>query len=949
MLNNFKFIFFIIFFLFSFNYVSYGNDQFNFDVTEVEITENGNRFKGVKRGVITTDDGLIIDANTFDYNKINNILKANGDVKINDTKNGVIIYSDEVTYLKDEEKVFTKNGSEATNKNFIITADKFYYDKLSNILKANDDVKFNDTKKDIIIYTEDATYLINEEKVFTKNGSQATDNELIITADKFYYDRLSNILKANDDVKIDDTIKDILVYSDEITYFKGQNKVLTKGNTKAIIESKYDFTSSNVLLLRNEGKLSSPSKTIIISEKIKSYKLDKFIYFIDKKLVKGENVKVNSNINVEKGKTDHLYFKNGFFNLKDNTHKAGDTLLELRKDNFDEPENDPRLVGKSSSSTQNETFVNKGIFTSCKKRNGKCPPWSIKAEKITHDRVKRQLTYDNAFLRVYDVPVLYFPKFFHPDPTVDRQSGFLKPQLNSSDILGSSIFIPYFKVISESKDLTFKPTIFDSNIYMWQTEYRQENKDSTFIADIGLTKGYKSSLAGSERNSMSHIFAKFNKNLKLDKFISSRLNFSGQKVSNDTYLKIFDNNLMETANKPSDFNSLQSGIDLELDHEDYTFKTGLTVYENLQTTKNSDRFQFVFPYYNYTTNLLTEKNIGGSLGFGSGGNNRLINTNNLVTEINNSLTYKTYDHILSSGFKSNFGVHLHNSNKIASNDTKIKKSPQMEARTIFEIQSSFPLFKKEKYYISTIEPKLSFRLNPGDMSKFTNDQRKINADNVFNIDRLGIGEYEAGKSLTLGIEYKKEKIKDINKYFELKLATVLRDVEEDRIPTSSTINRRGSNLFGLATYKLSDNIELDYDFSIDNDLHTFEYNSIGATFDNEKLFTKINFIEETGTIGNANSFETEIGYNFNENNYLKFKTRRNRTISLTEYYDLVYEYKNDCLIAGFKYKKTYYQDRDHKPKEDLLLSITFFPLSTFEQEIDQNFYRGEDGIKNLFN
>ena len=258
MLNNFKFIFFIIFFLFSFNYVSYGNDQFNFDVTEVEITENGNRFKGVKRGVITTDDGLIIDANTFDYNKINNILKANGDVKINDTKNGVIIYSDEVTYLKDEEKVFTKNGSEATNKNFIITADKFYYDKLSNILKANDDVKFNDTKKDIIIYTEDATYLINEEKVFTKNGSQATDNELIITADKFYYDRLSNILKANDDVKIDDTIKDILVYSDEITYFKGQNKVLTKGNTKAIIESKYDFTSSNVLLLRNEGKLSSP-------------------------------------------------------------------------------------------------------------------------------------------------------------------------------------------------------------------------------------------------------------------------------------------------------------------------------------------------------------------------------------------------------------------------------------------------------------------------------------------------------------------------------------------------------------------------------------------------------------------------------------------------------------------------------------------------------------------
>ena len=33
--------------------------------------------------------------------------------------------------------------------------------------------------------------------------------------------------------------------------------------------------------------------------------------------------------------------------------------------------------------------------------------------------------------------------------------------------------------------------------------------------------------------------------------------------------------------------------------------------------------------------------------------------------------------------------------------------------------------------------------------------------------------------------------------------------------------------------------------------------------------------------------------------HLKLK---NRKINLTEYYDLVYEYKNDCLKAGIKYK-----------------------------------------------
>ena len=68
-----------------------------------------------------------------------------------------------------------------------------------------------------------------------------------------------------------------------------------------------------------------------------------------------------------------------------------------------------------------------------------------------------------------------------------------------------------------------------------------------------------------------------------------------------------------------------------------------------------------------------------------------------------------------------------------------------------------------------------------------------------------------------------------------------------------------------------------------------------------------------------------------DTNYFTFNTRRNRETDLTEYYDLVYEYKNDCLTAGIKYRKTYYDDRDVKPEENLLFTVTLFPLTTFEQ------------------
>ena len=114
---------------------------------------------------------------------------------------------------------------------------------------------------------------------------------------------------------------------------------------------------------------------------------------------------------------------------------------------------------------------------------------------------------------------MYFPKFFHPDPTVKRQSGILKPELNNSDVLGGSITLPYFKVISANKDITFTPTIFDGNTMSVQNEYRQANKFSNFIADFGYVKNYKSS-SSNEKKNLSHLFIDYDLDLNLSNFNS---------------------------------------------------------------------------------------------------------------------------------------------------------------------------------------------------------------------------------------------------------------------------------------------------------------------------------------------------------------------------------------------------------------------------------------------
>ncbi len=851
-------------------------DQFNFDVTEIEILEKGNLIKGLKKGKITTDKNVIINANSFVYKKKENILEAYGKVKIIDNDRNITIFSDNITYLKNNERIITNGNSKAIN-----------------------------------------------------------NQGITITSKTFDYRKNENILNAREEVEIENISENYKIFSEDITYFKNDEKIFSKGETEAFIDSKYEIKSNNINFNINKNLINSKNKAEIKDGNSQYYSLDNFNYQIDNEILKGENILIVTNFNLPE--SDKYYFSSAIIDMKRQKFTGKDTKIEIHKSIFNNPENDPRLVGVSSSGNKNLTTINKGVFTSCKKReNGKCPPWSISANQIKHDNQKKQIIYKDAFLNVYDLPVLYFPKFFHPDPSVKRQSGLLKPELNNSDVLGGSITLPYFNVISDSKDATITPILFDGKTISLQSEYRQANKYSNLIADFGYVKNYESS-SSTEKKNLSHLFIDYDLDLNLNDYNSSNLNFSLEKVTNDTYLKVFEQYVTKSQVRPSDFNNLNSKVALYLEHENFNFETKLEAYENLQLNK-SDRFQYILPYYNFDK-LLAQNFFDGTVKFNSNGSNKITETNKVASNVVNNLTLKSKNFITSFGFDNSYGVKLKNLNSVGKNSSNYKSSPQVELMSIFNFDSNLPLINNNNDSTKILKPKVSFRFNPSDMKNYSTSENKIDISNIFNTNRFGFSDtFEAGRSLTLGLDFKREsknELRDINNYFEIKLATVLRDKEENFIPSKSTLNRKSSNLFGLVTNKFSDNFKLNYNFAIDNDLSTFEYNNINATFSINNLITKFNFIEENGEMGDSNVFENTISYNIDDNNLISFNTRRNRKLNLTEYYDLVYEYKNDCLTAGIKYKKTYYEDRDLKPSEDLLLTITLFPLTTYEYEVEQ--------------
>tara|TARA_B110000037_G_C17120196_1_gene505468 strand:- start:578 stop:3289 length:2712 start_codon:yes stop_codon:yes gene_type:complete len=902
MKNNFKYFLLILFFgLHIFEDVN-ANESFIFDVTEIEILKNGNQINGYKGGTAVSEDGSKIIAKNFYYNKLTNILEAIGDVK----------YIDEI-------------------KNIIITADK-------------------------------AIYLKNQEKIFTKGNSKAISEKNTITASNLEYDKIQNIFKAEKNAVVKDFKKDTTIYADKITYLKNEEKIFTEGETEALVEKKYYFNSENVSYLRNSNKLSSQKKSTVIDGEENIYELANFIYDINKELLKGE--KVNVFAKVDEDKTDKYYFSEGFFDFKNKSHIAKETKIKTHKSVFGDENHDPRLYGSTSYSDENKTVVNNGIFTSCK-INDNCPPWSITAEKITHDKIKQDMIYKNAILKIYDIPVLFYPKFFHPDPSVKRRSGFLKPQFNNSETLGSSLYIPYFKTLGHDMDITFKPTLFEKlkrlkkEKYLLQGEFRKQNKNSSLIADMGFLRDYKPRNENKFKN-VNHLTVNFTGDLNFSNHTLSRYDAKIERVNNETYLKVFQNVFPDDSVMPSDQSTMNSNLKFYFDKDDRNFDSGIEIYESLGATKSSDKYQYTLPYYNFSKNLDPDYNIlddyiGGYFNFGSSGINTLTNTNNLRTLINNNLNYTSEDFISNLGFKNNFYAYFKNLNSMAKNDTTYSSSAQIDGMSILKIDTTYPLLKSKNMSSETLTPKISFRINPGNnMNNFSGLSSNITANNAFEINRLGLSnDFEAGRSLTFGLDYKydpielyKSEVKK-NKYLELKLATVVRDEYETNIPIRSTINRKNSNIFGTINNNLLNNINLSYDFSLDNDMKTINENTIGAEISINNFVTTFSLIEQRNELGETHVISNTTEYKVNENTSLKFATRRNKEINLTEYYDLSYEYENDCLTAALKFNKTFYQDKDLVPTEDLFFSITLVPLTTYEREIYKK-TPGQMGLKGWF-
>ena len=321
--------------------------------------------------------------------------------------------------------------------------------------------------------------------------------------------------------------------------------------------------------------------------------------------------------------------------------------------------------------------------------------------------------------------------------------------------------------------------------------------------------------------------------------------------------------------------------------------------------------------------------------FSSSGSQHIYDTNILEAQIINDLLYKSDDKYLASGIKNNYNVLLKNVNSDGNNSTKISNDLRTELLSAFMFESSYPLLREGINFNNYLTPKISLRYSPTHMKNLKDEDRRIDINNIFSLDRIGFANtVESGQSLTIGTEYKKSrKEKEDNvprDALKLSLATVFRDEINDNIPASSSLGNKSSDIVGFFGFEPNNFFSSSYNFTVDNNIDQFKYHDITAKFQVNNFVTSFKYVEEKDSIGDENYLQNTTSFKFDDSNSISFSTRKNKKIDLTEYYDLIYSYQNDCLTASIEYNKEYYADNDLKPTEQLFFSLTIVPLGAYE-------------------
>jgi LPS-assembly protein len=242
----------------------------------------------------------------------------------------------------------------------------------------------------------------------------------------------------------------------------------------------------------------------------------------------------------------------------------------------------------------------------CPEDPTRAPLWQVQARRATQNTGDQRITYRDAQVRFFGVPVLYTPYLSHPDPSAPRASGFLFPTLGITRFLGTFVETPYFWAIDGSSDLTVVPmfsTRQDPNLGL---EYRKLFNFGELTANASIGRFNGTDTGGRDEGELAgHIFARGR--FALDE--TWRAGFDLNRASSELYLRTFRYEYRRVLTS-------QAFVEGFWGTEGYA-RADARAYQGLRATDDTRQIPFVLPNL-YYERAPREKVLGGWLTMDAG-------------------------------------------------------------------------------------------------------------------------------------------------------------------------------------------------------------------------------------------------------------------------------------------------------------------------------------------
>ena len=145
---------------------------------------------------------------------------------------------------------------------------------------------------------------------------------------------------------------------------------------------------------------------------------------------------------------------------------------------------------------------------------------------------------------------------------------------------------------------------------------------------------------------------------------------------------------------------------------------------------------------------------------------------------------------------------------------------------------------------------------------------RLSPSSAFSLDRIdNINNFETGLSSTFGFDYN---FKKNEKEFDFSVAQIINEKRIKTWPQKTSLDEKISDLVGNPSYKINNNMILNYNFSVDQNYNELNYSEIGTKFDFEPLKINFNYLLEDKHIGDQEYFTTKLNLERSNNGVFSF-------------------------------------------------------------------------------